>query len=197
MRKKVFCILASSLALGLASCGGQSVSSSSAPSLSDSTTMESMPAPTYEVDPDVVITPENEVTSTKVRTYDGPALMESSKEVSVSVEGQNLFVYETLVNHGRVFSWIAPTTKAAVVLFDFEGRVHVDVEIANPSSTIVSAALRPVAYSIPVEVSGNKLSFDLTHPGNYVLEYNDDPTTAVHIFANPIETDLPILMILI
>lgn len=192
MRKKTFRILAISLALGLASCGGQNVSSS------DSLTPSSAPeqgssaiAPSYSVDPDVVITPENEVTTTKVNTYAGPSLMKSSSEVSVSVEGQKLFVYETLVNHGRVFSWVPPTTKAAAAIFDFEGLVHVDVEIASPASPITTATLRPLAYSIPVAVNGNKLSFELTHPGNYVLEYNDDPTTAVHIFANPIETDLP------
>lgn len=188
MRKPFFRILALSLALGLASCGGRPVS----PSTDSGSEQESESSiPSHSVDPDVVITPENQVNSTTIRTYEGPSLMQTSSEVAISVEGQPLFVYETLVNHGRVFSWIPPTTKAAAAIFDFEGLVHVEVEIASPVSPIQTATLRPLAYSIPVAVSGNKLSFELTHPGNYVLEYNDDPTTAVHIFANPIETDLP------
>ena len=192
MRKKTFRILGLLTILGLASCNGTPASSSSSvPSSSESTQESSSITPSHDVDPDVVITPENEVTATKVRTYAGPSLMETSSNVAISVEGQSLFVYETLVNHARVFSWIAPTTKAAAAIFDFEGKVHVEIEIAAPSSPIVTATLRPLAYAIPVAVNGNKLSFDLTHPGNYVVEYNDDPTTAVHLFANPIETDLP------
>ena len=126
MRKKTFRILAILLALGLASCGGQNVSSfdSLVPS-SEPEQGSSAIAPSYSVDPDVVITPEKEVTTTKVNTYAGPSLMKSSSEVSISVEGQKLFVYETLVNHGRVFSWVPPTTKAAAAIFDFEGLAHV------------------------------------------------------------------------
>ncbi|MBQ7243027.1 MAG: hypothetical protein IJS52_02355 [Bacilli bacterium] len=180
-------------ALLLASCGGPSSSpvDPSSPALSSDSAQTSAVTPSASVDPEVVIEPTNEVTKTTVHTYAGPTLMESSKNVSVKVAGEELFVYETLVNHGRVFSWVPPTTKAAAAIFDFEGKVNVEVEIAAPASPIVSATLRPLAYSIPVAVMGNKLSFELTHPGNYVLEYNDDPTTAVHIFANALETDLP------
>ncbi len=136
MRKPLFRIWALSLALGLVSCGGRPVSPSSSGSGQESESS----IPSHSADPDVVITPENQVNSTTIRTYEGPSLMQTSSEVAISVEGQPLFVYETLVNHGRVFSWIPPTTKAAAAIFDFEGLVHVEVEIASLVAPIQTEA---------------------------------------------------------
>ncbi len=138
-------------------------------------------------DPDNFITPANEVTTTKLVTYEGPALLESSKKVGVKVNDVDLFVYETRVNHGRVFSWAAPETMTQAVIFDFEGKVHLEVTIAD--ATITSASLSPLVYGISPSFSENTISFDLTSSGNYVLEYNGDSESAIQIFANPIEKD--------
>ncbi len=138
-------------------------------------------------DAEAFITPTNEVNTTKLVTYDGPALLESSKTVSVKVNDVDLFVYETRVNHGRVFSWAAPTTMTQAVIFDFEGTVHLDVTILE--TTISSAILRPSVYGIAPSFTEHTISFDLTHSGNYVLEYNDNSDSAIQIFANPIEKD--------
>lgn len=188
MRKSALTFVSLALAFSLASCGGPASSSSfESPSSSDSSEF----VPPAEIDPDVVITPDNEVNATRIKLYDGPSLLESSSKAKVTVQGEDVFVYETLVNHGRVFSWVPPTSTTCVALFDFEGRVHVEVEIPEPIAPIETAVLRPLAYATPVSIQGNKMSFDLEHPGNYVVEYNDDPSTAVHIFANALETDLP------
>ena len=195
MRKTSFRLLAFSLVFFLLSCGGGNSEASSISSQSEATTSnDSSASSTSEaepvIDPEVVITPENEINTTKLVTYDGPSLMESSKNVSISVEGHELFVYETLVNHNRVFSWVAPNTTTQASIFDFEGKVHVEVSCHNLDS-LTSAKVIPSAYAIPTSISEKKVSFTLTHPGNYVVEANGDPTTAVHLFANPIETDLP------
>ncbi len=71
------------------------------------------------------------------------------------------------------------------VIFDFEGTVHLDVTIKE--TVITSATLRPSVYGISPAFSEHTISFDLTHSGNYVLEYNDNSETALQIFANPIE----------
>ena len=44
-------------------------------------------------------------------------------------------------------------------------------------------------YGIKPIVEGQTISFNLDYTGNYVVEYNDDPSTAIHLFANPIETE--------
>ena len=52
-------------------------------------------------------TPLRTVTQTRLVVYEGPSVMKSSDRVQIQVEDQELFVYETLVNHGRVFSFTA------------------------------------------------------------------------------------------
>lgn len=173
-----------SLALALSGCGDNTSSS-----LPDSSPSEDSSTHGADIvyDPDNFVFDTQVVQDTKLRTYPGPSLMESSKDVQISVNGESLFVYETLVNHGRVFSWIAPTTKTQAVIFDFEGQVHLDVTLLNLESPLTSALIRPLAFALPVSFTENTISFDLNEPGNYVLEYNDDSNTAIHIFANRIE----------
>ena len=146
------------------------------------------PEPTDYYNEENFVPSSKEVTQTKLVTYDGPSLLTTSSKVSVNVEGQELFVYETRVNDRRKFSWDVPTTKAPYVIFDFEGKVHVDVTIKEDVE-VSSALIRPLVYGIGTAIKEKTISFDLKYTGNYVLEYNNDPSTALHIFANPIETD--------
>lgn len=130
------------------------------------------------------IASEQKVTETKLVTYDGPSYLNSSSTLKAKVEGVELFVYETRVNHGRQFSWTTPSDVVPVVLFDFEGKVHVEVEVTEDVS---SALVSPQVYGIKPSINSKTISFDLSYPGNYVLEYNNDSNKALHIFANPIE----------
>ena len=136
----------------------------------------------------VFIDGDREVTHSKVELYPGPSIMTSSNKCRFFVEGKEAFVYETLVNYNRKFTWTTPTDTAPVVLFDFEGKIHVEVEI-NTNEKITTASISPLAYQIPISINGNKISFDLSYQTNYVLTYNDDYKTAIHIFTNEIETD--------
>ena len=179
--KKVSAFALVLMSLALSACGP------SEPSSSSSEGGNSSQGTNEYYNPDNFVTPAKEVTTTKLVTYDGPNLMESSKKVSVKANGRQLFVYETLVNHAREFTWAAPTTYTQAVLFDFEGKVHLDITITD--QTIESAVLRPLVYGITPSFTSNTISFDLTASGNYVVEYNNDPTTAIQIFANPIEED--------
>lgn len=167
-------------ALFLTSCGGGN--SSADPSSSSSSGISQ----NDYYDPDNFVTSEQKVTTTRLVTYDGPSLMQSSSTAQVKVNGREVFVYDTRVNHNRVFSWSAPSTLTQAALFDFEGKVHVEVSFPHVES-IASAVVRPLVYGFAPTVSDKTVSFDLTHSGNYVVEVNDDPNTAVQIFANPIE----------
>ena len=146
---------------------------------------ENVPQKTDYYSIDNFIESSKEVTTTKLVTYDGPSYLTPSNKCEVSVEGKDLFVYQTRVNHGRQFSWMLPTDMTDVVIFDFEGKVHVEVKVLDEN--ITSAKVLPLVYGISCEVKDNVISFDLEYSGNYVLEYNDDSNNALHIFANPIE----------
>lgn len=163
----------------LASCGGTSSSSSESQSSGSSENI---------LDPNNFVTPDNEVNQTRLITYPGPELLETSSKVDIAVEGHDLFVYETRVNHARSFTFSYSTDVAPVALFDFEGSVHVEITV-NDVATLTRAVVRPLAYAIVPEISGNVISFDLDFSANYTIEYNDDYKTAIHLFANPIESD--------
>ena len=132
--------------------------------------------------------PSRTVSETKVVVYEGPSLLKSSDRVKVFVEGHELFVYETPVNHGRLFSFATPTTTTPVALFDLEGSVTVKVTV---DEEVLRAVVRPLAYGITPEVEGNTITFRLDYPGNYTVEYNGRTDRALHLFANPLEHDAP------
>ncbi len=137
---------------------------------------------------------KREVTTTKLVTYDGPELLGSSSKLRASVNGEELFVYETRVNHNRIFSYTAPETTNPVVIFDFEGRVNVEVEIAG-AAALSDVTVRPLMMGVEPKVEGNKISFELSYPGSYVLEYNDGTVddagdNALHLFTNLPEEEM-------
>lgn len=125
---------------------------------------------------------DRSVETTRLVTYDGPQTLHSYEGLDVKVNDTSLFVYETRVNHGRKFSWDIPTTMAPVVLFDFEGKVHMEVHVENVE--ITSAKISPMVYGIVPKIEGSIISFDLEYTGNYVLEWNDDFKNALHIFTS-------------
>lgn len=135
--------------------------------------------------------PTRTVTESKLTVYEGPELLESSSKLKAYVESEELFVYDTRVNHNRIFSFSYSQAKGQVVNFDFEGKVHMRVEITG-ATALTDVVIRPLSYEVNPVVSGNTVEFDLQYSANYTLEYNDGTVTdaadnALHIFANPIE----------
>lgn len=125
------------------------------------------------------------VNNTKLVTYDGPAYLNESDKIDIKVNDVDLFVYETRVNHERKFTWDATYDTAPVVIFDFEGKVHIEIDVKD--SQVTGASVSPLVYGIQPEVNDNKILFDLEYSDSYVVEYNGDYKTAIHIFANTIE----------
>jgi len=54
---------------------------------------------------------------------------------------------------------------------------------------VSSAVVRPLSYGVEPTIDGNKISFTLTQPVPYVVEYDGKTEEAIHIFANTPETD--------
>ncbi len=172
--------------LSLTSCQGAQPGSESITSSGSSSS--SLPSRGEYYNEENFIPGTKVITKTKLVTYEGPSLLKSSEKVNVVVNDINLFVYETRVNHGRKFSWELPETTNPYVIFDFEGKVHLDITI-NADTLVTSAIVSPQVYGIVPSIEGNVISFDLEYNGNYVVEYNNNPDEAIHIFANPIETE--------
>ncbi len=123
--------------------------------------------------------------------YEGPETMNSSGTARITANGQELFVYDVMVNHQHIWSEDALPDYTPMTYFDFSGEVSVDIEMIGLNKAVESAAVLPSSYGIVPMVSEGHVIFTVTEPGQYTVVYNDDVSNATHIFANPIETDVP------
>jgi hypothetical protein len=134
----------------------------------------------------------------KVHVYPAPAGEELSQAYSVKVEGEPLPVYVCKVAPGdKARRWKAMDEvahsadyfdKAAFVYFDVSGPVNVTVTCPD---VIHSAKVLPTSYGIAPKFKDKALSLSLDGPRNLTLEINGDWVHSLHLFASPVETDVP------
>lgn len=114
-------------------------------------------------------------------------------DTTVKVNGYDSYVYDTNINHTR--SWVSdympPQSRTPITYFDFEGAVKVQVTV--PNIELNSVKISPVSEGILPEIDkeNHRVMFTITKPDTYTLTFNESPDRAVHIFANPLETDIP------
>lgn len=135
-------------------------------------------------------TPEDlKATSENLRNF---KLLKSAN-THLSVNGVECFVYETNVNHTRswVPTYLPPISRTPIAYFDFEGKARLEITVDESELTQVS--ISPASYEIkPIIDKQNKtVTFDIATPDVYTVSFNGSPERAFHIFANPLETDLP------
>lgn len=145
--------------------------------------------------------------------YDGPETLEDAKpedlenvsesdrdfsikhcvDTIVKVNGQESYVYDTNVNHTRTWypDYEPPQSRTPVTYFDFEGEVEIEVTVTEQDLEKVSVS--PLSYGIEPKVNKKKhtVTFEISEPDAYTITFNDSPERAVHIFANPLEEDVP------
>lgn len=73
--------------------------------------------------------------------------------------------------------------------FDFSGEV--EVQVTSNKGTVNTGRVRPLSCGIVPVVSGNTLTFKLDRPRNLSVEVNGDIFHNLHLFANPIDPDVP------
>jgi len=127
---------------------------------------------------------------TLLTIYEGPKTMTSSADATVRVNGYDLFVYDVMVNHEHIWNANTIPTTTPVTYFDFEGKVRVEISMPGLDK-VDSAIVQPLAYGIEPEVHDGTVSFIITEPGQYTVVFNGSVNKALHIFANPLETDIP------
>lgn len=128
---------------------------------------------------------------TLLTLYEGPKTMRTSATAKVTANGNDLFVYDVMVNHEHIWNANTQPTTTPMTYFDFEGKVRIEVEMPGLPDKVESAAVIPQAWGITPEVKDGKVSFIITEPGQYTVVFNDNVNKALHIFANPLETDVP------
>jgi len=124
--------------------------------------------------------------------YEGPKTMMTSQTASIWVEGNELFVYDVMVNHEHI--WNANTIPAdtPMTYFDFEGEaVTIEIEMPGLPVPVESAVVMPAYHNITPLVENGRVTFTINEPGFYTVVYNDNVNKATHIFVNPLETEIP------
>ncbi len=77
----------------------------------------------------------------------------------------------------------------SMAYFDFDGEV--DVRVVSNKLPVKDVRVRPLSYSIPVEVSGNTFTFSLDTPRNLSVEVNGEIFNNLQLFANPLDVNAP------
>ncbi len=114
-----------------------------------------------------------------------------STDTQVSVNGEECYVYETNVNHSRNWNaaYLPSIGRTPIAYFDFEGIAEITVTV--PAVEIESVKISPLSAEITpvVDNEAHTVTFRVTTPDTYTLQFNDSPARAVHIFANALEKE--------
>ena len=128
---------------------------------------------------------------TRLTLYEGPKTMTSSETAKIRANGHELFVYDVMVNHEHIWNANTVPSDTPVTYFDFSGEVLIDIEMPGLNKPVESAAVLPSSWGIVPELKDGHVRFTVTEPGAYTVVYNGSVNKATHIFANPLETDVP------
>ena len=128
---------------------------------------------------------------TLLTIYEGPRTMTGSQTAVIRANGHELFVYDVMVNHEHIWKADSEPSSTPMTYFDFLGSVSLEIEMPGLNKPVESAAVLPAAWGIVPEVEDGRVRFTITEPGAYTVVFNGSVNKAVHIFANPPETDVP------
>jgi hypothetical protein len=104
----------------------------------------------------------------------------------VTVDGQPVFVHRFPTFNQ--FQWMDYGS------FAMTGTVHVTITSLVNDRNVITCSIRPRAYGIHPQISGNTVSFDLDQPRYLVLFFNEEPTfqsPGLLLFADPPEKKAP------
>lgn len=114
-------------------------------------------------------------------------------DTQITVNDMDCYVYDTNVNHTRqwVSSYYPPLSRTPIAYFDFEGTVKIQVTVPEREFTNVSISPLSMGIEPEVDLENKTITFYVSKPGTYTVMFDGAPERAVHIFANPLETDVP------
>src|ERR1017187_5478750 len=106
--------------------------------------------------------------------------------------------YKVMVNGQPVFVHRFPTFNQFQWMdygsFAMTGVVHVTITSVVNDRNVITCSIRPLAYGIHPQISGNTVSFDLDQPRYLVIFFNEEPTfqsPGLLLFAEPPEKNPP------
>ncbi|HEY1685046.1 MAG TPA: glycosyl hydrolase family 28 protein [Tepidisphaeraceae bacterium] len=118
-----------------------------------------------------------------------------SAQFKVSVDGKSVPVYLARVvalsaeRRGPVHAWdLKDTTEVGFASIDIAAKVEVAIDCPDE---VKSAKVLPSVRGIVPAISGKRITFAVSQPGELVVDVNGDWLHSLHLFVNPIEKDVP------
>jgi len=126
-----------------------------------------------------------------VRVYPAPDGEPLSTRFTVSVANQNApaYVAKVMIIPNPATPAVQQSGEAAFASFDM-GIAPVSVTVTCPD-LVQSAVVLPVSSSVTPQISGKTVTFTVAHPEQLTVEVNGDWNNSLHVFADPVETDVP------
>lgn len=131
--------------------------------------------------------------SAKLITYAAPPGITANNEYAVKINGRRCFTYDVYVDPSAWKKDDATYEHAGMVNFSTDESLTVEVTVAA-SRPLRSARVRPISRGINATIRGQTIRFKLPAPHapvQVVLELNGEIFRPLHIFANPLETEVP------
>jgi len=125
-------------------------------------------------------------------TYQAPegALLNEDFTVKVRIPGREWQdMPEYLIKVDEVVGGKHTVKESSMAYFDFSGEVEVMVK--SNKGRIETAKVRPLSYEIMPDVKEDVLTFKLSEPRNLSVEINGDIFHNLHLFANPVLSEIP------
>jgi hypothetical protein len=133
-----------------------------------------------------------------VKVYPAPQGEELSTDYTVQVDGQDTPVYVAKVSPAdQKARWKGMDDKqnsadyfekASFAYFDFDGAVR--IRITCPEQ-VRSAKVLPSSYALQPSIDGKTITLQVDQPRQLTVEVNGTWVGALHLFGNPLETDVP------
>ena len=142
--------------------------------------------------------PSNGALPDKVVIYPAPKGELLNQAYKVAVNGKNVPVYTAKIaanDKSYQFKGIADIKNShkyydtcAFAYFDMQGKAKVSVTVSN---TVTSVKVLPASAGITATIKGHTITFPVSSPKNLTIEINGEWVRSLHIFVNPLETDVP------
>lgn len=114
-------------------------------------------------------------------------------DTTIKVNGYDCYVYDTNVNNSHKWAgnYLPKIARTPIAYFDFQGRATIEVTV--PDIEIETATISPVTSNIKpkIDKANHTVTFTISEPGSYTIQFNDKVNRAVHIFANPYDENRP------
>ena len=101
-----------------------------------------------------------------VKIFPPPQDAKAAPDYKIKVNGEDVFVYNSSYN--------------PFAIFNFTGKAEVEISTENDLKWV---NIRPLRDSVQWKINGNNITFTLDHPCNLSIEFNNEKSRALFVFA--------------